>query len=51
MVRDYIANMVLNILNKIQAIRAKFFEVVNCFINDSLAFLEEFCLQGDINEY
>jgi len=43
--------MVLSILNKIQAIRAKFFEVVNCFINDSLAFLEEFCLQGDINEY
>jgi len=43
--------MVLNILNKIQAIKAKFFEVVNCFINDSMAFSEDFCLRGDRSEY
>jgi len=43
--------MILNILNKIQAIKANFFEVANCFINDFLAFLEEYCLRGDSNEY
>tara|TARA_B110000495_G_scaffold86994_1_gene74993 strand:- start:145 stop:276 length:132 start_codon:yes stop_codon:yes gene_type:complete len=43
--------MILSILNEIQAIKAKFFEVVDYFINDSLAFLEEFCLRGDSNEY
>ena len=43
--------MILNILNKTQAIKAKFFKVANCFINDSLAFSEEFCLRGDSNEH
>ena len=40
--------MILNILNKIQA---KFFKVVNYFINNSLALSEELFLQGDGNEH
>jgi hypothetical protein len=43
--------MILNILNKIQAVKAKFYKVANCFINDSPAFSEGFCLRGDSNEY
>jgi len=38
--------MIFYILNKIQAIKAIFFKVANYFINDSLAFSEELCLQG-----
>jgi len=43
--------MIFYILNKTQTIKAKFFKVVNCFIKDSLVFSEDFCLQGDCNEY
>jgi hypothetical protein len=43
--------MILNILNKIQAIKAKFFKVANCFINNSLAFSKEFYLRGGSNEH